>query len=85
MPQDMEGKIIITNTVTSSNVDELRKRGVSYLITTTPEFEGRSFGTNVFQATLVAISGKSPEELKSEDYIRLIEKIGFKPRIEKLN
>lgn len=85
MPQDMEGKIIITNTVTSSNVDELRKRGVSYLITTTPEFEGRSFGTNVFQATLVAISGKSPEELNPEDYLKLIEKVGFKPRIEKLN
>jgi len=85
MPQDMEGKIIITNTVTSSNVEDLKKRGVSYLITTTPELNGRSFGTNVFQATLLAISGKSPEELNPEDYLKLIEKIGFKPRIEKLN
>lgn len=85
MPQDMEGKIIITNTVTSSNVEDLKKRGVSYLITTTPELNGRSFGTNVLQATLLAISGKSPEELNPEDYLKLIEKIGFKPRIEKLN
>ena len=85
MPEDMGGKIIITNTVTSSNVEDLKKRGVNYLITTTPEFEGRSFGTNVFQATLVAISGKSPEELQPEDYLKLIEKTGFKPRIEKLN
>ncbi|MBA7539083.1 hypothetical protein ES705_31361 [subsurface metagenome] len=85
MPEDMGGKIIITNTVTSSNVENLKKRGVNYLITTTPEFEGRSFGTNVFQATLVAISGKSPEELQPEDYLKLIEKTGFKPRIEKLN
>jgi len=85
MPEDMEGKIVITNTVTSSNVKDLKKRGVNYLITTTPEFEGRSFGTNVFQATLVAISGKSPEELQPEDYLKLIEKTGFKPRIEKLN
>ena len=85
MPEDMGGKIIITNTVTSSNVEDLKKRGVNYLITTTPEFEGRSFGTNVFQATLVVISGKSPEELQPEDYLKLIEKTGFKPRIEKLN
>lgn len=85
MPEDMEGKIIITNTITSSNVEDLKKRGVSYLITTTPELNGRSFGTNVFQATLVAISGKSPEELEPEDYLKLIEKTGFKPRIEKLN
>jgi hypothetical protein len=66
-------------------VEDLKKRGVSYLITTTPELNGRSFGTNVFQATLLAISGKSPEELNPEDYLKLIEKIGFKPRIEKLN
>ncbi len=85
MPKEMEGKIIITNTVTSSNVEDLKNRGVSYLITTTPELEGRSFGTNVFQATLVAISGKSPEELEPDDYLKLIEKTGFKPRIEKLN
>jgi hypothetical protein len=85
MPKDMEGKIVITNTVTSSNVEDLKKRGVSYLVATTPEFNGRSFGTNVFQATLVAISGKSPEELEPEDYLKLIEKVGFKPRIEKLN
>ncbi|MBA7590551.1 hypothetical protein ES708_32676 [subsurface metagenome] len=85
MPKDMKGKIVITNTVTSSNVEDLKNRGASYLITTTPEFEGRSFGTNVFQAILIAISGKSPEELKPDDYLKLMEKIGFKPRIEKLN
>jgi len=85
MPKDMKGKIVITNTVTSSNVEDLKNRGVSYLITTTPEFEGRSFGTNVFQAILIAIFGKSPEELKPDDYLKLMEKIGFKPRIEKLN
>ena len=85
MPKNMKEKIVITNTVTSSNVEDLKNRGVSYLITTTPEFEGRSFGTNVFQAILIAISGKSPEELKPDDYLKLMEKIGFKPRIEKLN
>ena len=85
MPKNMAGKIVITNTVTSFNVQDLKNRGVSYLIATTPEFNGRSFGTNVFQATLVAISGKSPEELQPEDYLKLIEKTGFKPRIEKLN
>ena len=85
MPPALPGKIIITNTVTPSNVKELKRRGLSYLITTTPELEGRSFGTNVFQAILVAVSGKAPEELEPDDYLELIEKIGFKPRIEKLN
>ncbi len=85
MPLKMEGKMVITNTVTLKNIQDLKDRGVSYLITTTPEFEGRSFGTNVYQATLVAISGRKPEELSGEDYLELAKKSGFKPRIEQLN
>ncbi|MDD3657069.1 MAG: quinate 5-dehydrogenase [Atribacterota bacterium] len=85
MPSRMEGKIVITNTVTLQNVNDLRERGVEYLITTTPQFQGRSFGTNVYQAVLVAVSGKRPEELTGLDYLDLARKSGFKPRIEKLN
>ncbi|MGE4412562.1 MAG: quinate 5-dehydrogenase [Candidatus Caldatribacteriota bacterium] len=85
MPLKMEGKMVITNTVTLKNIQDLKDRGVKYLITTTPEFEGRSFGTNVYQATLVAISGRKPEELSGEDYLELAKKSGFKPRIEQLN
>lgn len=85
MPADLKGKIIITNTVTTKNVAVLKERGAKYLVTTTPQFQGRSFGTNVFQATLVALSGKMPDELGSDDYMELIEKLKFKPRIELLN
>jgi hypothetical protein len=85
MPEKMKGKIVITNTVTANNVHDLKDRGVQYLITTTPQFQGRSFGTNVFQGALVAVSGKSPEQLQDRDYLDLLRKIDFKPRIEKLN
>lgn len=85
MPDNLKDKIIITNTVTKDDVDALRKRGVSILITTTPCFDGRSFGTNVLEALLIAILGKRWEEVKEEDYIELIKKMGIKPRIEKLN
>jgi len=50
MPEDLQGKIILTNTTTSENVEELKKRGVSLLITTTPVIEGRSFGTMFWRA-----------------------------------
>jgi len=43
MPDDLSGKIVLTNTVTEKDVEELRKRGVAKLITTTPDFQGRSF------------------------------------------
>jgi hypothetical protein len=80
MPEKLPGKIIITNTVTSADVDMLREKGVKTLITTTPEIEGRSFGTNVMEALLVAYSGNKGE-LPPLDYQFLLEELDFQPRI----
>lgn len=83
MPDDLGGKIIITNTVTRENIEELRIRGVSLLITTTPEFNGRSFGTNVLEAVVVAALGKNANEITKEEYIETSSKLGFEPRVVK--
>lgn len=81
MPENIEGKIIFTNTVTSFDVDELGKRGASILVTTTPEIQGRSFGTNVIEAMLVSFADKPFNLLTGSDYIELINKMNIKPRI----
>jgi hypothetical protein len=85
LPSELPGKCIITNTITREDVDMLAARGVKFLVTTTPEFEGRSFGTNVLEAILLAILNKKWEEVKDEDYLELIKKLQLKPRIELLN
>jgi hypothetical protein len=81
----MSGKSIITNTVTAEDVDMLRKRGLSTLITTTPEMDGRSFGTNVMEALIVALLKKMPEEITDDEINGLLDRLNFKPRIEVLN
>ncbi|MBX3001743.1 MAG: hypothetical protein KF893_24680 [Caldilineaceae bacterium] len=58
LPARLPGKIIVTNTTTAEDVDLLRDRSVSYLITSTPRLAGRTFGTNVMEAALTAIAGK---------------------------
>lgn len=83
-PPPMCGKIVITNTVTKSDIELLRKRGVAKLITTTPELQGRSFGTNVMEATLIALCGRQPEEMKPDDYLELLRKLEWQPRVERL-
>ncbi|MEW6399614.1 MAG: quinate 5-dehydrogenase [Bacillota bacterium] len=85
MPDHLPGKIIITNTVTPADVEALRACGVSLLVTTTPQYDGRSFGTNVMQAVMVALSGRRPEELTARDYEEMLDRLGFRPRIERLN
>lgn len=85
MPPALPGKIIITNTVTQEDVEELRRQGVAKLITTTPNLAGRSFGTNVLEAVVVTLAGKRPEELTPRDYDRVFDEIGIQPRIEDLS
>lgn len=85
MPPKITGKIIVTNTVTSADIEELKKREAALLVTSTPEFSGRSFGTNVMEALIVSFSGKRPEELSEDDYLQLLEKMKFEPRVVKLS
>ncbi len=85
MPHDMTGKSIITNTVTEDDIAELKRRGISTLITTTPEMEGRSFGTNVVEALLVTLLGKHPDDIEDREIDEILDRLNFKPRIEVLN
>ena len=50
MPHDLRGKTVVTNAITDENVALLRGRGIDTAITTTPRYEGRSFGTNAMEA-----------------------------------
>ena len=85
MPDDLTGKIIVTNTTTAKNVEELKKRNLHILVTVTPRLEGRSFGTNVMEATLLALMDKPQAEVTSADFLELIERIPLEPNIEVLN
>ncbi len=81
MPDRLDGKLILTNTVTEKDVGELRSRGVRTLITTTPDFAGRSFGTNVIEAALIALLGKKWDDVTAADYERVLRELHLRPRV----
>lgn len=84
MPAGMSGQTIFTNTTTSSDIAFLKEKGVGTLVTTTPEYGGRSFGTNVMEAALVAILNKELGQVTEQDYLELLRRLDFRPRIVKL-
>ncbi len=84
MPERLDGKIVLTNTVTQRDIDELSARGVKTLITTTPDLAGRSFGTNVLEAALLALLGKRWSDVVPADYERVLEELRLKPRVVEL-
>jgi hypothetical protein len=84
MPARLDGKIVVTNTTTPADVAAFRAAGVRHLVTTTPRLEGRSFGTNMMEAMLVAISCKG-RPLADAELIEWIDRLGLEPTIELLN
>lgn len=60
LPGRLDGKTILTNTVTPANVELLRGRGADLLVTTTPQLNGRSLPTNALEAAFVAVTGGRP-------------------------
>ena len=85
LPDDLSGKIIITNTTTARNVEELQKRNLHILVTTTPRLAGRSFGTTVMEAVCCCLVDKPDDQITSADFIDLIERIPLKPQVHLLS
>ncbi|HUQ40188.1 MAG TPA: hypothetical protein VM030_08510, partial [Acidimicrobiales bacterium] len=83
-PENLAGKTVVTNTTTADDVEFLRGRGVQWLITTTPRLDGRSFGTNAFEAALTAAAGKG-RPLTDTEIDDLIDELELRPAVERLN
>jgi hypothetical protein len=80
MPKNLAGKTIVTNTTTEDNIALLKERGAKTVITTTPRFDGRSFGTNMNEAMLTAYAGKG-RRLSDDELNELIDTLGIKPTV----
>ncbi|GAB4454224.1 MAG: hypothetical protein OHK0029_08640 [Armatimonadaceae bacterium] len=78
----LRGKTILTNTTTEEDVGELQRRGVRLLVTTTPRFSGRTFGTNVMEAALVAHNGGKP--LSEAAYRDILHALDWRPVVQQL-
>jgi hypothetical protein len=81
LPEKLNGQLIITNTTTHDDMVMLKERGISKVITTTPDMGGRSFGTNVIEALMVTLMNKPIDQIKPDDYFAMLKELDFKPRV----
>lgn len=84
LPEKLNGQVIITNTTTRDDLDLLARRGISQVVTTTPDMGGRSFGTNVIEALMVSILAKPVDQITADDYYGLLREMDIKPGITDL-
>jgi hypothetical protein len=80
MPARLDGKTVLTNTTTEENIELFRSRGVKTVITSTPRYEGRSFGTNMMEAVLTAYAGKG-RRLTDAELNGLIDEVRLRPEV----
>jgi hypothetical protein len=83
MPANLAGKMIVTNTTTPHDMALFRERGVETVVTTTPEFDGRSFGTNMMEAALTAVAGKK-RPLSHAELENMLAELKMRPTIHSL-
>jgi len=84
MPDRLDGKVIATNTTTPADVEAFRQRGARFLVTSTPLLDGRSFGTNMMEAAMVAIAGKG-RPLTTGELRDMLAQLGLRPTLQRLN
>jgi hypothetical protein len=84
MPASLPGKVIVTNTTTHEDVALFRQAGAHALITSTPVYEGRSFGTNMMEAAFIAASGKR-RALRVDEIQAMIDQMNLTPQLQILD
>ena len=84
MPDDLNGKVIVTNTTTPDDMTLFRQRGVSHILTTTPVLDGRSFGANMMEAALTAVAGKK-RPLTHDELEEMLAQLELTPTLHTLN
>lgn len=75
LPEDLSGKMVITNTTTAEDVQALAARHLDRLVTTSPRLDGRTFGANVLEAAVVAVFAVSADQPEWPD---LIDRLRFR-------
>lgn len=88
MPEKLPGRVIVTNTTTPADQQFFKQAGIKYLITTTPVLDGRSFGTNMMEAAIVAALGrKQPVDYANPgnyfaEMEEAIKAVPFRPQVQ---
>ncbi len=83
MPDDLSGKVIVTNTTTEEDRRLFKERGVAHLLTSTPLFQGRSFGTNMMEAALTAVAAKG-RTLTPAELDEMLQQLDMRPVLHTL-
>jgi predicted amino acid dehydrogenase len=80
-PEELDGKTIITSTVSDSRLEALREKGVRLVLDCSIQPFKHTVGLNVVEATIMAALDKPQDAISHDDYLEIFTDLELKPRI----
>jgi len=77
----LAGKTILTNTLTEADIENLKARKVKRIVTSTLQFDGRVFATNILEGIAITLAGKTADQMSPQDYLDVLKKLDWKPTV----
>ncbi len=79
--EDLEGKTIITSTVSDERLAKLKDKGVAMVVDGSPFLFDHVIAPSLLDAMIIAATGKKPAEILEDDYLEILTRLQVEPRI----
>lgn len=80
-PAELEGKTVITSTVSDERLEELREKGVRLVLDCSIQPFKSIVGLNIVEAMVMAALDKPANEITHDDYLEIFADLELKPRL----
>ncbi|MCP5128807.1 MAG: dehydrogenase [Pseudomonadales bacterium] len=80
-PAELEGKAVLTSTVSAERLQALKERGVRVVLDCSIQLFEHTVGLNVVEAMILAALGKPASQIAHDDYLEIFTGLDLKPRI----
>jgi predicted amino acid dehydrogenase len=78
---ELDGKTVITSTVSDERLQELREKGVRLVLDCSIQPFKHTVGLNVIEAMVMAALDKPADEISHDDYLEIFTDLELKPRL----
>jgi len=79
--EDLDGKTVVTSTVSDERLARLGAKGVATVVDGSPFLFGHVIPPCLLDAMIIAATGKRPGEILEDDYLEILTRLDAEPRV----
>lgn len=79
--EDLDGKTVVTSTVSDERLARLGKKGVAMVVDGSPFLFDHVIAPSLLDAMIIAATGKRPGQILDDDYLEILTRLEAEPRV----